>query len=301
MQNSFVALWSKRVRDLTIPAHDRFSRCADCSYYQMKLADLNLAEGQRVFLRQCKDSHDQDWIRERQKYYSRKSKCQLKPDSYLCVMIDGMESSDAILPHYVPHIKNVSNHILAEMRIVGLQDSLGNNLCFVHTEDLAKDSNLTITVLLEYLARLKKLPPVLYLQLDNCSRENKNQYVFGFAGWLVQQGTFEEVKIGFLIVGHTHEHIDQFFSVLQKLLSAYGARTVIHLLEQLVSAHKNVKVSAEMLNDVVQFREFISKYLAGMHSHTTPHHFHFKKIDGTVHMRSKFLANTMWSEWFPIF
>jgi len=262
---------------------------------------MTLAEGERHFLRQCKESHDKDWQRERQKYYSRKLKSKKRPDAFLSVMVDGMESGDAILPHYVPHIKNVSNHALAEMRIVGLQDSLGNNLCFVHTEDLAKDSNMTITVLMEYLKRLDKLPPTLYLQLDNCSRENKNQFVFGFVGWLVQHDTFQEVKIGFLIVGHTHEHIDQFFSVLQKLLSHYGARTVLHLLQQLVSAHKNVTVTAEMLQDVVQFREFIAKYLVGMHSHTKPHHFHFKKINGKVHMRSRFLSNSQWTEWFPIF
>ena len=37
-------------------------------------------------------------------------------------------------------------------------------------------SNLTITCLLNTLISLKdSLPPVMYLQMDNCWRENKNQ------------------------------------------------------------------------------------------------------------------------------
>ena len=56
------------------------------------------------------------------------------------------------------------------------------------------DSNLTINVLLNVLfSQRKELSDVLYLQLDNCFRENKNQYVFGFLALLVQHGIFKEV------------------------------------------------------------------------------------------------------------
>lgn len=300
-EGTFVSIWTKKVPELTIPKQDRFSRCADCSYFQMKLADIKLCDQDRVYLRLCKGEHDRLWIQERHKYYARREKSKRNQENYLCIMIDGMESSDAILPHYVPFVKNVSCHALAEMRIVGLQDSLDNNLCYVHTEDLAKDSNLTITVILEYLKIHEELPPTLYLQLDNCSRENKNQYVFGFAGWLVQHDVFEQVKISFLMVGHTHDHIDQFFSVLQKYLNLKGAKTVEHLMAGLQDAHKEHNVIPELLNDVVLFREFISKYLLGMHNHTKPHHFHLRKVKNVVQLRSKFLSNTLWSDWSPIF
>jgi len=38
-----------------------------------------------------------------------------------------------------------------------------------------------------------RLPPVLYLQADNCVRENKNQYVIGFCELLVKEHIFNEV------------------------------------------------------------------------------------------------------------
>ena len=54
------------------------------------------------------------------------------------------------------------------------------------------DPNLTINVLLRTLVdRFKRL----YVQMDNCARENKNQMVFGFMDLLVEQDIFTEVFI----------------------------------------------------------------------------------------------------------
>ena len=58
------------------------------------------------------------------------------------------------------------------------------------------DSNLTMTVLLEVLVRWSKefdLPPILYLQFDNCVRENKNRYMFALLALLVEEKIFEKV------------------------------------------------------------------------------------------------------------
>ena len=55
------------------------------------------------------------------------------------------------------------------------------------------------------------LPPVLTLQLDNASGDNKNRWVFAFCSLLVLKGVFREIMINFLIVGHTHEDIDALF------------------------------------------------------------------------------------------
>ena len=35
--------------------------------------------------------------------------------------------------------------------------------------------------------------PVLYLQIDNCFRDCKNIYIFGFCGLLVMAGVFKKV------------------------------------------------------------------------------------------------------------
>ena len=75
-------------------------------------------------------------------------------------------------------------------------------------------SNLTIECLQRTFKAIEKknngkLPPHLFLQMDNCFRENKNVYVLGYLSWLVERGVFEKVELSFLPVGHTHEDIDQ--------------------------------------------------------------------------------------------
>ena len=39
-----------------------------------------------------------------------------------------------------------------------------------------------------------RLPHVLFLQADNCVRENKNEVMLKLLGLLVQEGIFEEVQ-----------------------------------------------------------------------------------------------------------
>ena len=64
------------------------------------------------------------------------------------------------------------------------------------------DPNLTMNVLIEVLqcrfmdliGSCQQLPKKLYLQLDNCMRENKNRHVLGFLSLLVQEKIFEEVS-----------------------------------------------------------------------------------------------------------
>ena len=60
---------------------------------------------------------------------------------------------------------------------------------------LPHDSNLTINCLLRVLSANKdKLGRMLFLQLDNCYRENKNRYILTFSSLLVDLQIFDEVN-----------------------------------------------------------------------------------------------------------
>jgi len=64
----------------------------------------------------------------------------------------------------------------------------------------------------------KPLPRNLLLQMDDCVKDNKNRHLLGFLSLLTVRDVFEEVKLGFLVVGHTHEDIDGCFGYLSKKL-----------------------------------------------------------------------------------
>ena len=75
--------------------------------------------------------------------------------------------------------------------------------------NIHNDENLTITIIHHVINHwYGYIPRVLYLQLDNTSLENKNQVVFCYLNMLVELGIIQKVKVGFLLVGHTHDHID---------------------------------------------------------------------------------------------
>jgi hypothetical protein len=64
----------------------------------------------------------------------------------------------------------------------------------------------------------KPLPIKLFFQMDNCVKDNKNHHLLAFLSLLSAREVFEEVQLGFLIVGHTHEDIDGNFRCIFKKL-----------------------------------------------------------------------------------
>ena len=71
-----------------------------------------------------------------------------------------------------------------------------------------EDSNLTATVLMKCLEDVAKekghMPPVLYLQMDNCSGQNKNKYILGLLSYLVKNKVFRKVIIMAIKRHHFH-------------------------------------------------------------------------------------------------
>ena len=124
---------------------------------------------------------------------------------------------------YLPRLrrlpKDVNDECLVQMHLVGCLAYNGTVKphVFITYPNVHNDPNLTVTVIQSVLMNWgHPLPPILYIQLDNTARENKNSTVFGYLSMLVKQGVFRKVKVNFLLVGHTHDHIDQMFSTFSR-------------------------------------------------------------------------------------
>jgi hypothetical protein len=70
----------------------------------------------------------------------------------------------------------------------------------------------------ENFINAKSLLKKLFFQMDNCVKDNKNRHLLAFLFFLIIRKVFEEVQLGFLVVGHTHENIDGTFGYLSKKL-----------------------------------------------------------------------------------
>ena len=99
---------------------------------------------------------------------------------------------------------------------------------FLTYPNIHKNPNLTVTFVQRGLLSWQCiLPPILYVQLDNTARENKNWIVFGYLNMLLDRGIFKTIKVNFLLVGYTHDHIDQMFSMSSKTLASSDAFTFL--------------------------------------------------------------------------
>lgn len=70
---------------------------------------------------------------------------------------------------------------------------------------------------------------MLYVEVDNFDKENKNRYMFAYLESLVTWKIFRTIDVLFLPTGHTHEDIDQAFSHTSEWLCTNDAITLSDL------------------------------------------------------------------------
>lgn len=141
----------------------------------------------------------------------------------------------------------------------------------------AASSNLTLTAVCKILRDVSgrsphetelprknaSLPPKLILQMDNTAKDNKNHYLLGFCGMLINEHVFQEVEVHFLPVGHTHSDIDQTFSLINSRLGSEGAFSMGHLMRlasrgwSMHSSIGSARKVHERLDRVLDFRRLI--------------------------------------------
>ncbi|CAG2249918.1 unnamed protein product [Mytilus edulis] len=115
---------------------------------------------------------------------------------------------------------------------------------YIDINEYSHDSNLIMNTVLKELHESSVLmgsflPEILYMQADNCFRENKNRFMLAFCELLVRKNIFKEVHLSFLPVDHTHEEIDAAFSKISDKLRKNDAETLTGFMHLLPSCKIN--------------------------------------------------------------
>lgn len=159
---------------------------------------------------------------------------------YATMIIDGMTQRTTQLPHFrrIPSwVKD--NKALIDTHCMGiLIEGVGRFLEFNFSHNYSDNSNYLANVIHRAVDRVQAhrrsgghpMPEVLYIQLDNVS-SNKSIFIIAYCALLVKQGVFRKVKLNYLIVGHTHENIDQMFSRFSVALRRVNVWDIDHLME----------------------------------------------------------------------
>lgn len=168
-------------------------------------------------------------------------------------------------------------------------------LIFYDIKHLPHDSNLTIHCLSAALLKLKgKFGKSLFLQLDNCFRENKNKYVLSFVSLLVELKIFKEAYIHFLPVGHTHEDVDQMFSCVARQLKSRNALTLPDL-EAETSKSYSPPIEVIPVTMVQDVKNALLNHMAGAFSnHSKPLWFRFRQSENGTKMHYKMWVDESW-------
>jgi hypothetical protein len=201
-----------------------FSKCDVCSSYSNDIC-APMTAAQREALDGNFFCHIAETRKERTQYYSTKCKGANYPDNCLSLIMDAMDQRKTSIPFFLNPPKSVSNCFVLRTKLMAVKVHGKANYLYWSTNQIVHDTNFSVECLRRSLLKLEsefgKLPPTLYIQCDNGPDMKSKQFI-AFCASLVENKVFQKVKLGYLVVGHTHEDIDQYFSVISK----YIKRTV---------------------------------------------------------------------------
>ena len=113
---------------------------------------------------------------QRRKYYKHAMKARKEPGKYLSIIIDAMDQAKTFVPRFLNLGKSIGKMWRLKVHLIAVLIHGIGCFGFFDQFEYCHGSNLTISVLLHTLNTMRtSLPRTLYLQMDNCWRENKNR------------------------------------------------------------------------------------------------------------------------------
>ena len=261
----FLRVWGSSCPNIKVRAVHRFALCDTCENLKGSIEGCGVDVVAAQPFRDAQRNHYDFIKKERGAYRQNQAKAAQFPSDFCSIIIDGANQEAFSLPHFAMKTKAEVTGYSMKMGLVGLAEHVPGHVRELHLFTLAEDmetgANHVVEVLHRWLQRKKakgKLPSTLLIQLDNCSRENKNKIFFGYVEMLVSLGVFEEVQVSFLPKGHTHEDIDQIFSCTARALRPVNAVTLDDL-HCLIRTAYTPRPTVTHLSNVANMREALKK------------------------------------------
>ena len=232
----FLLVWKTEFPGVTLRTASRFSKCSVCSGFVNQLKACGTLDD--------RDAIWTEWMPhltlqsdERAAYHRRRNKAVKHPEWFLSVACDTMDGFKTELPRLFDLPKHITSEDMLPTKLHGvLVHGVGLWLhhipAFIHCT-----ANMVCSTLMHTLMAIpaERRADRMYLQLDGAS-QNKCKTVMAFCAWLVKQGMFRQIKLSFLLVGHTHEDVDQCFCVISKHLRQFPVYTVEDLKREVLAA-----------------------------------------------------------------
>lgn len=207
--------WKIPFSQVKVLKKTRFTKCSLCQRLRDSIAKAARGGTPCGKRNLKKAAHYYFVFRDRREYRRKRELAILKPTEYMSIVIDGAHQKAFTLPHLSVSVKQIRRHGL-KVQLIGLLhhgivDQLNLHLM---TDEHENDSNHIVDVFHRFINEKnsqESLPKILFLQLENCVWENKNELFLSYMERLVIWGVFESMEISFLHIVHTHTDIYQTF------------------------------------------------------------------------------------------
>ncbi|XP_060595320.1 uncharacterized protein LOC132749532 [Ruditapes philippinarum] len=287
--SSFNDMWLKGFPNVKISkGKNGQPKCTPCTNIAAAL-NMSLTKEEREMVETKRKLHFNLQGICRAKYYKHIKKARENPQTYVSVIIDNMDQAKTRLPNFAVYSKVDAQLNKMQHHVTGVKvHSIEKTFILTWTDMFHPDCNVTLNTLVYVLHAVSlendgRMPPTLYLQADNSGKDNKNSFVMVFLAWLIKVKIFKKVKLGFLMVGHTHEDIDQVFSRISTHQSHVDAPTLPDL-------HKAIRDSTtpapvvSSLTGIYDYKEKLEHCRGLIEGISAPHQFVFKEVDGKIVM-----------------
>ena len=236
-------------RDVLRPrAKSDHAKCQTCYELQTLLYCKHAPPQEKLNLAHTWRIHLQQQYLDRQIYWALRS-ASLDPGSpILTIIIDSMDRKKTVYPKWKFDRPPKQIAMLGARPRVVVTAALAHgysNSWYLAPDELSHGADAYCEVLCQVLQDVwhvckqrgfSSLPPHLVLQADNTPAQTKNGIVGAFAALLVSRHLFNTVTVNFLMVGHTHEDVDQAFAILiSQVIRRYRYETPEELMHYMSS------------------------------------------------------------------
>ena len=289
---TFMRLWKKHLPNIQI-MNPRFDVCAKCEdlrdkmkhasseFLKLKISSdlrshVELAQQERGFYTTCIDTAKND------------------PASFTHLTFDFAENF--AIPHHARQPGPVYFKVLFRVNNFGIVDEAGEGQVhhlYHEGQTIAADNgkshgpNCVVSMLHRYLEKTPHAK-VLHAHCDNCTGQNKNKTVLAYLCWRILVGLEDDIKLSFMIVGHTRCTVDGGFGVVKKKFRSSDTDTAAQLTQMInASGHRNKAVLFDW--EWLQWDEFLQTFFKKVQGITSYQHFHLSKaFPGQVKMKKAF-------------
>ena len=265
-KQSFISTWKKYYPEFKMKKPLSALKCDTCQEFTKLIQSrTHLADVERIKLERKK--HWKFVEIERNLYEMKKVQARDFPERYMSVVIDGADSSVYQVPHFQQKTKK--NNIFPRLHAIGVRVAGVSKHLYLCFKNKAHDSNLTIECLqrtfLKFSRERNGFPRNLFVQMDNCWRENKNQFVMAYFSLLIWRKLFDEIEISFLPVGHTHVDIDQMFGTIKTTLKQNHAKTIVDLQNLIKRSCATETIDCELIESIANISGLFKDKLYSFH------------------------------------